>query len=150
MYNQSRFNIYINLYLIFHIFLFTFTICTFRDIKKISDNKDYLVILDSGFFIYNFEKTKCEKIRENSQSPFEQDDNYNNIIISKNEISGSNEIKIAVLINQHLYIYIYGNTNENVEHKILQSLADNNHKKFPFYIRIINMSLIMFGLLIIN
>ena len=61
MYNQSRFNIYINLYLIFHIFLFTFTICTFRDIKKISDNKDYLVILDSGFFIYNFEKTKCKK-----------------------------------------------------------------------------------------
>jgi len=144
MYNNSRFNIYINLYLVFHIFLFPFTICTFRDIKKISDNKDYLVILDSGFFIYNFEKAKCEKIHIFSQSPFEQDDNYNNFIISKNEISGSNEIKIAILINQHLYIYIYGNTNKNVENKILLSLVDSDHNIFPFYVRLINYKLIIY------
>ena len=44
-------------------FLFIFCLlspstCLFRKMKKISNNEDYLVILDNGLYIYNFEKSK--------------------------------------------------------------------------------------------
>ena len=38
-------------------FLYTFVSCSIQSMKKISDNGDYFVVLDSGLCIYNFEQS---------------------------------------------------------------------------------------------
>ena len=43
--------------LIIHFYLYTFISCSIQRMKKISDDGDYFVILDSGICIYNFEKS---------------------------------------------------------------------------------------------
>ena len=80
-------------------FLFIFCLlspstCLFRKMKKISNNEDYLVILDNGLYIYNFEKSKHEIIFIFNQTIFEDNDKNNHIIISNNETDN----KIAVLL----------------------------------------------------
>ena len=123
---------------IFNLFLIPFVICSFKSMKKVSDNGDYFVILDKGLYIYNFEKSKCETITNFGKSIFESDDEYNNIVISKNINSNSKEIKIAALINQHLYVHTYNNSNKNIENILINDLKDENHYIFPFYVQIID------------
>ena len=92
--------------LIINFCLYPSITCLFRSMKKISDDEDYFVILDSGIYIYNFEKSKqINKIF--NESIFEENDEYNQIIISKNKDDDSYELKIAALINYHLFIYLY-------------------------------------------
>ena len=125
--------------ILFNSYLITFIFCSFHNMKKISDAGDYFIILDNGLYIYNFEKSNCEKIRDLDKSIFYSNDEYNNIIISNNYNSNSNEIKIASLINQHLYVYSYNNL--NCDYKLITSLIDNNHYTYPFDIKIDNYKL---------
>ena len=137
----KRFKNYISFNLIFNLFLIPFVICSFKRMKKISDNNDYFVILDDGLYIYNFEKSKCETITNLDKSIFYSNDEYNNIVITKNSNPDSNKIKIAALINQHLFVY--SNNNINCDYKIIESLADNDHYIYPFYVKIDDYKLII-------
>ena len=56
-------NIQIKAILIIHLFLYSFNSNVFYNIEKISDNGDFLVVLNNGLYIYNFENYKCEKIK---------------------------------------------------------------------------------------
>ena len=133
-----------NILLIFNIFLFLQTFCSFLDIEKISDNGDYFVVLDSGLYIYNFEKKNCKFIRDISESNFDENNEHNTIIISKNEESETKEIKITVLINEHLYVYTHDESNKNVEYILLESLKDNAHNIYPFNVQIDNNKLTIY------
>ena len=132
-----------NILIIFIFFLFCNIFCIFIEIEKISDNGDYFVVLDNGLYIYNFEKTKCKFIRDINESKFDENNINNNIIISKNKISGANEMKIALLINEHLYVYTYSETNEMIEYVLLRDLVNNEHNIYPFNIQIDNYKLII-------
>ena len=101
---------YISSIFLFNYILFPLIFCSFQSIKKISDNGDFFVILDKGLYIYNFESYKCENIAGLNKSIFEENDEYNQIIISENYNISSKETKIATLINQYLYIYTYDNS----------------------------------------
>ena len=102
---------YIIIELIINFYLYPSISCKFRSMKKISEDGDYFIILDSGIYIHNFEKSKQINIKIFNESIFETNDEYNQIIISKNQDDNSNEIKIAALINHHLYIYTYDDSN---------------------------------------
>ena len=132
-----------NILIIFIFFFFCNIFCIFIDIEKISDNGDYFVVLDNGLYIYNFEKTKCKFIRDINESKFDENNINNNIIISKNKISGANTMKIAVLINEHLYVYTYSENNEMIEYVLLHDLVNNEHNIYPFNIQIDNYELII-------
>ena len=87
-------------------FLYTFVSCSIQSMKKISDNGDYFVVLDSGLYIYNFEQSTQINITIFNEPIFETRDEYNQIIISKNEDDILNQTKIAALINYHLFIHM--------------------------------------------
>ena len=131
--------------LIFYFKLIPLAYCSFYNMKKISDNGDYFVILKDGLYIYNFEKSKCKMITSLDASIFNINDALNNIIISKNFNNNSKEIIISALINQNLYVYTISNSNINLESKKLESLVDKdkNHKTYPFSVQIINLQLII-------
>lgn len=116
--------------------LFPSIICKLRSMKEISDNGDFFVVLDSRLYIYNFENSKRKVITTFNQSIFNIRDEYNRIVISKNENKISNETKIAALINQHLFIYTYGNSNTNLEYLLIKNLTGSLLKTFPFEIEI--------------
>ena len=123
--------------IIFNSYLIPFTFCSFHNMKKISDIGDYFIILDNGLYIYNFEKSKCEKIRDLDKSIFNSNNEYNNILISKN--SNSNNIKIAALINQYLYVCSYNKL--SCDYQFITSLVDKDHYIYPFDVIIDNYKL---------
>ena len=95
--------------LIFIFSLFSFAICSFRSIKKISDDENYFVISDNGLYIYDFENSKCITIKEIDISNLINNNVHDSFIISNIYKSNSGLIKIAALINQYLYVYTYDN-----------------------------------------
>ena len=131
------------IFLLFYLFLihYAYALSSFLDIKKISTNGDYLILLDCGLYIYNYEKQKCEFIRDIKESNLNKKDINNNIIISKIENIKRNVIKITVLINEHLFIYTY--PNKNVEYILLNSLVDKLHNIYPFIAQIDDDKLII-------
>ena len=118
--------------LIILFYSYTFISCSIRSMKKISDDGDYFVILDSGIYIYNFEKSTQINITIFNESIFETKDEYNQIIISKNQDDISNEIKIGALINHHLYIYTYNDSNNKLEYLLIEQLKDSRQLTHPF------------------
>ena len=119
--------------------LFSFAICYFRSIKKISDDGNYFVISDNGLYIYNFENSECFTIKEidiNNESDF--------FIISNIYKSNSGLIKIAALINQHLYVYTYDNLNKNLEYFVIESLSKIRISQYSFDVFIDNYQLSIF------
>ena len=127
---------HIILIILINILLYHSIISKLRSMKEISDNGDFFVILDSGLYIYNFENPKRNVITTFNQSIFNVRDDYNRIVITKNEDKISNETKIAALINQHLYIYTFGNSNTNLEYLLIKNFAGNLYSTFPFEIEI--------------
>ena len=112
---------------------------TFHKMQKISERDGYLVVLDTGLYLYDFENSNC-RIIKNFNGII---NSYNNdIIISKN----NNNIKIVTLINYHLYIYDKENTNNEVEYKSLEDIFKNNNIS-PFYIQIENSQLILINII---
>ena len=101
----NNYHIHFIFALLINFYLFPFSSGLLRSMKKISDEEDYFVIFDSGLFIYNFKKSKQINITSFNQTLFKERDENNRIVISK--IEDNNEIKIAALINQHLFIYLY-------------------------------------------
>ena len=136
MYFYKQFHSRVFFLILIEFFLYPSIICLLKSIKKISNNGDYLAVLESGLYIYNFENTKIKTITTFNQSIFNIRDEYNRIVISKNEDIFSNETKIATLINQHLYIYTYGNSNANLEYLLIKSFTGNLIRIFPFEIQI--------------
>ena len=136
MHMFKEYHSHIILIILINILLFPSIICKLRSMKEISDNGDFFVVLDSGLYIYNFENSKRKVITTFNQSIFNKRDEYNRIVISKNENKISNETKIAALINQHLFIYTYGNSNTNLEYLLIKNFAGNLYTTFPFEIEI--------------
>ena len=132
MHMFKEYHSHIILIILINILLIPSIICKLRSMKEISDNGDFCVVLDSGLYIYNFENTKKKVITTFNQSIFNIRDDYNRIVITKNEDKISNETKIAALINQHLYIYTFGNSNTNLEYLLIKNLTGNLYRTFPF------------------
>ena len=130
--------------LIINFYLYPSISCKFRSMKKISEDGDYFVILDSGIYIHNFEKSKQINIKIFNESIFETNDEYNQIIISKNQDDNSNEIKIAALINHHLYIYTYDDSNNKLEHLLIDQLKDPRHLTYSFHVEIKNLGVTIY------
>ena len=141
MNSMKTYIFYILSIFLFNYNLFPLIFCSFQSIKKISDNGDFFVILDKGLYIYNFESYKCENIAGLNKSIFEENDEYNQIIISENYNISSKETKIAALINQYLYIYTYDNSKKNFTYIILESLIDSGISALPFFVKIDNYNL---------
>ena len=129
--------------LIIHFYLYTFISCSIQRMKKISDDGDYFIILDSGIYLYNFEKSTQINITIFNESIFDTNDAYNHIIISKNQDDISNEIKIGALINHHLYIYTYDDSNNKLEYLLIEQLKDSRHLTHSFQVKINNASIII-------
>ena len=130
------------------IFILFFIICkipfvesSFQKMEKINEKGDYFVILDNGLYIYNFENSTCEIITNIESSIFNKNDEYNNIIISKNSNLDSGEIKIAALINHNLYVFTPDNINNKIKQIIITSLIDSNNYIYPFFVKIDNYKL---------
>ena len=134
---MERYKNYFIVILAINFCIIAFSICSFQSIKKISDDGDYFVILNNGLYIYNFEKSKCEAIMKIGNSIFKSKDEENSIIITKNINSDLNEIKIASLINQYLYVCKINNTTNNCDYNDIKSLSDT----FPFNVQIDNAKL---------
>ena len=131
-------------FILINTFLYPSIVSLLRSMKEISDNGDYFVVLDSGLYIYNFENSKRKTIATLNSSIFKTKDEDNRIVISKNEDSFSNETKIATLINQHLYIYTYGNSITNLEYLLIKNFTRSLYKTFPFEIQINDYNLNIF------
>ena len=129
-------NIQIKAILIIHLFLYSFNSNVFYNIEKISDNGDFLVVLNNGLYIYNFENYKCEKIKNFENSPFDSNEEYNNVLITKKTVDNSNGMKIAILVNQYLYVYTKDNLIKNIEENTITSIIDSAHYTYPFNIQI--------------
>ena len=127
-------------------FLYTFVSCSIQSMKKISDNGDYFVVLDSGLYIYNFEQSTQINITIFNEPIFETRDEYNQIIISKNEDDILNQTKIAALINYHLFIYTYDDSNNKLEHLLIEQLKKQwySNYNYPFQVEIKNFSVIIY------
>ena len=108
--------------------------------QKISDNEGYLVVLDTGLYIYDFEKSNCRIIKNFTNKIINS--NNNNIAIPKNI-----NTKIVVLIDYHLYVYDKENSNNEAEYKSLKNIFDNNVIS-TFYIQIENSQLILMNIII--
>ena len=106
-------------------------ISSFNSLKRISENGDYLVILDNGLYIYNFAKLKCRTITNYEASIFKSNEDDNYILISDKEVDNSMEIKIAVLINKYLYIISFDGNDDNLINLVIQNLSDE--KIYPFH-----------------
>ena len=131
-------------FILINTFLYPSIVSLLRSMKEISDNGDYFVVLDSGLYIYNFENSKRKTIATLNSSIFKTKEEDNRIVISKNEDSFSNETKIATLINQHLYIYTYGNSITNLEYLLIKNFTRSLYKTFPFEIQINGYNLNIF------
>ena len=129
---MDKYKIYFLYFIIIELNIFSLITGSFQGIEKISDNDNFLVVLDNGLYIYDFENSKCEKVKDIDQSEFKGIDENNPIIISKNYNSVSKELKIAILINQHLYIYEYNN--KTINYIKVESISNENIN--PFYIEI--------------
>ena len=140
---MESFKNYFIFILTLNLLIIPFNICSFKSLKKISDDGDYFVILDNGLYIYNFEKSECESIMTIGNSIFNQNDENNYIIITKNINSNLNETKIAALINQYLYVCKYDISINNCEYQSIQSLKDT----YPFYVHIDNFKLKIYSLI---
>ena len=136
------YDFYIMLLFIFISNFFIPIICSFLDLKKISENEDYFVLLDNGLYIYNFENSKCHNIKELDSSQL-LNNNENNFISISNIYKNEEETKIAALINQHLYVYSYNDSYTKVEILDIESLVNNDQTIFPFNFRIENFQLII-------
>ena len=131
--------------LIINFYFYPSITCLFRSMKKISGDEDYFVILDSGIYIYNFEKSKqINTIKIFNESIFETNDEYNQIIISKNKDDDSHELKIAALINYHLFIYTYDYSNNKLDYLIIEQLKDPRHLTYPFQVEIKNLGVTIY------
>ena len=137
-------DIHIMIFILFLINLFSLIMCSFYGIQKISNNDNFLVLLDKGLYNYNYESKKCEIIKKLDDSIFEENDEYNRVVITKNSKIDSTETKIAVLINQHLYIYTYDNSSNNFKYTLINSLIDSEHKTFPFHVQIVDFKLTIY------
>ena len=131
-------------FILINTFLYPSIVSLLRNMKEISDKGDYFVVLDSGLYIYNFENSKRKTIATLNSSIFKTKEEDNRIVISKNEDSFSNETKIATLINQHLYIYTYGNSITNLEYLLIKNFTRSLYKTFPFEIQINGYNLNIF------
>ena len=118
-------------------------ICSFLDLKKLSENEDYFVLLDNGLYSYNFENSKCHNIKELDSSIL-LNNNGNNFISISNIYKNEQVTKIAALINQHLYIYSHDESNTKVENLDIGSLVNNDQTIYPFNFRIENFQLIFY------
>ena len=136
-------NIQIKAILIIHLFLYSFNSNVFYNIEKISDNGDFLVVLNNGLYIYNFENHKCEKIKNFENSPFDSNEEYNNVLITKKTVDNFNGMKIAILVNQYLYVYTKDNLIKNIEENTITSIIDSAHYIYPFNIQIDDYKLII-------
>ena len=75
---------------------------TFIDIKKLSFNNDYFVILDNGLYLYDSNFKHCALIYEFNKSE------YNNIERNKinlTELYHENKAYIFCLVNEYLFIF---------------------------------------------
>ena len=96
----------------FHlIFLFALLLCIketkseidiFRDIKKLSFNNNYFVILNTGIYIYNKYLLDCKLIFNLEHSPLNQNSNYQ---IITTELIDNNRNYILSMINEYLFIF---------------------------------------------
>ena len=138
--------IHIIVSLIINFYLNAFVSCSIQRMKKISDNGDYFVVLDSGLYIYNFEQSTQINITIFNEPIFETRDEYNQIIISKNEDDILNQTKIAALINYHLFIYTYDDSNNKLEHLLIEQLKKQwySYYNYPFQVEIKNFSVIIY------
>ena len=141
MYISQKYHFSLIFFILINSFLYPSITCLFRSLKKISDNGDYFVVLDSGLYIYNFEHSKRANITTFNETIFEEEDEYNHIIITKNENPITNEIKITALINQHLYIYNYGNS--NIQY-ILVKFSEGNNCTYAFDVQLEDYNLIIY------
>ena len=112
---------------------------SFQKMQKISDNEGYLVVLDTGLYIYDFEKSNCRIIKNFTNKIINS--NNNNIAIPKNI-----NTKIVVLINYHLYVYDMENSNNEAEYKSLEDIFERNVIS-TFYIQIENSQLILMNII---
>ena len=140
-------NIYNNIFLFLLCFnIFKFVFCSFRDIKKISDNGDYFVISDNGLFIYNFENSICDMIKQIDLSQLSCKRICDYFMISNIYKSESGVIKIAVLINQYLYIYTNDNLTKSLKKINIKNFFDDEYYIHPFNIEIDNDKLTIYYL----
>ena len=138
-------NIYNNIFLFLLCFnIFKFVFCSFRDIKKISDNGDYFVISDNGLFIYNFENSICDMIKQIDLSQLSCKRICDYFMISNIYKSESGVIKIAVLINQYLYIYTNDNLTKSLKKINIKNFFDDEYYIHPFNIEIDNDKLTIY------
>ena len=133
-------NNYLILLIIF-LYLIKYVISSFKSLKRISENGDYLVILDNGLYIYNFAKLKCRTITNYEASIFKSNEDDNYILISDKEVDNSMEIKIAVLINKYLYIISFDGNDDNLINLVIQNLSDE--KIYPFNVQVDGYNLII-------
>ena len=112
---------------------------SFQKMQKISENEGYLVVLDTGLYIYDFEKSNCRIIKNFTNKIINS--NNNNIAIPKNI-----NTKIVVLINYHLYVYDMENSNNEAEYKSLEDIFERNVIS-TFYIQIENSQLILMNII---
>ena len=131
-------NIYKSFILILYLSITPCINRSFKTIKKISDNGDYFMILESALYIYNFHNSKSKLIIELDKSIFEENDDYNYYLISNIYQNNPGEKKIGAIINHNLYVYTYDSLNSNIELINLERLIDNNHNIHPFNIQIDN------------
>ena len=97
----------INFLLLF--FLLPIISCLFHSLKKLSNDGDYLVVLDKGLYIYNFDDPSINSLKIQGLNA-----TIKSVTISeKYSDNNSDGFKIAVLINQILYICHYDNSNRD-------------------------------------
>ena len=123
---------YITFILVFIICKIPFTNSSFQKIEKINEKGDYFVVLNNGLYIYNFENSTCEIIK-NLENSFDKNDEYNIILITKSINTDSEEIKMVTLINHNLYVLTQDNINNKIEKFDIISLNDREHNTFPFF-----------------
>ena len=115
---------------------------TFIDIKKLSFNNDYFVILDTGLYLYDSNFKHCALIHQFNEKEYKTNVAYNKINIT--ELYNEQNAYILCLINEYLFIldeYTYkvmnftineinNFTNNNDYYNIMPYKIENNNISF--------------------
>ena len=96
----------------------------FIDIKKLSLSDSYLVVLDTGLYLYNFKNFDCSIILNFNSSVYRN--TTNKVIL--NELNDENNLYILCLVNEYLFIF-----NENNNKTISYQINDFNLSPDKYY-----------------
>ena len=135
--------IIIELYFMF-ILIKTVYADTFIDIKKLSFNNDYFVILDTGLYLYDSNFKHCALIHQFNEKEYKTNVAYNKINIT--ELYNEQNAYILCLINEYLFIldeYTYKVMNYTINE--INNFINNNdyYNIMPYKIENNNISFII-------